>query len=550
MTLVLDYWETLSLTAGCNLYSKNFQFCVLTVKSAELGTYSPNSTVSPLSHTMYYKERDKPVVNAETFLSTAVPRMLIGMLIVFLNVLAISAMTRSKRLISSKGGRRSFYVLPQSTQGLLNSLFTAYLLLGLLTIYSQISLSLFILSDYRIFSEQGKECLVVNCVLIGLSIAISLHLVSLAVDRTLSSYLSFAKYSALSRGTVPLWLLAIWLPSLLIGSLPLAGWKTSFSFCIFLYQFNDDYLRFVAGFHLTCIAVMPCLYLFFVTVLRPVKTEIGTLYRWHRKLQAHHKLTFILVLVVNVLCWTPFYIYLLLACLSCPWSSWANAYILEYLSILSSIPSVVIPLMFTMRSSSVRDRCAKFVHFREDENYEDDFVDNRWTKNLRYQEPNGRRIEKDSFQPRSSLFFIDSGVPINGSNKSSRRNNNFFVPRYFPNTGDVSKTKTTVERMKSNEKNKKWTMDAGGYNNSVTKFNAYRELNGRAPLKNFCAYFNSAYEKYNECNAHYYQHHEGRRNKKFDVVEDSDSDSKCGFPISGIHPPASLSRHQKKPSIV
>lgn len=292
MSLILDYWETVSLTAGCNLYSKNFRFCVLTVKSADQGsrksppvtsitpvgasktaqiirrnsassssglssfvnstallfngaTESINRTATDLlsaasnghrnyyynngiitatnpgggstiitsssgiggttgggsnNHNMYFRERDRPVVDAETFLSTALPKILIASLIVFLNLLAIITMIRSNRWVSSVGARKGFYILPQSTQGLLHSLFVAYLLLGLLTLYSQLSLSFFILGEFRIFEDQGKECLTVNSVLIALSVAISLHLVSLAVDRTLASYLTYSKYSSIARG--------------------------------------------------------------------------------------------------------------------------------------------------------------------------------------------------------------------------------------------------------------------------------------------------------------------------------------------------------------
>lgn len=235
MSLILDYWETVSLTAGCNLYSKNFRFCVLTVKSADLGSRkssSPVTSITPVgpartaqiirrnssaftsflnsttaymlngadnsgdndgdrtndlilaasssggqkiyynsgiitvsnpsggspiitssknnnNHNMYFRERDRPVVDAETFLSTALPKILIASLIVFFNLLAIITMIRSNRWVSSVGARKGFYILPQSTQGLLHSLFVAYLLLGLLTLYSQISLSLFLITDFR-----------------------------------------------------------------------------------------------------------------------------------------------------------------------------------------------------------------------------------------------------------------------------------------------------------------------------------------------------------------------------------------------------------------
>lgn len=66
----------------------------------------------------------------------------------------------------------------------------------------QVSLSAFVLLEWRIVAEQGSECLLVNCAIIALSIAISLHLLSLAVDRVLAERLSYSKYSQLSQGKI------------------------------------------------------------------------------------------------------------------------------------------------------------------------------------------------------------------------------------------------------------------------------------------------------------------------------------------------------------
>ncbi len=193
MTLNLDFWETLSLNAGCNLYSTKFHLCVLTVRLVHeqqkvaqsrspypAGTPNPNnvanSSNAPIiakesllpkesTSTMYFRERDRPLVPAEVFLATSVPKLLIGSLIVFLNVLAIISLLRSNRWVSSRA--KGYYVLPQSTQGLLHSLFFSYLVLGGLTLYSQVSLSAFLLGDFRIVEDQGKECLVVNSILLG-----------------------------------------------------------------------------------------------------------------------------------------------------------------------------------------------------------------------------------------------------------------------------------------------------------------------------------------------------------------------------------------------
>ncbi|CAL8069820.1 unnamed protein product [Orchesella dallaii] len=639
MSLILDYWETVSLTAGCNLYSKNFRFCVLTVKSADQGSRKspPVTSITPVgpsksaqiirrnssvlssffnstaymlnsggggnrttndliigggggqrtyynsgiitasnpsggggssgtiitsnNHNMYFRERDRPVVDAETFLSTALPKILIASLIIFLNLLAIITMIRSNRWVSSVGARKGFYILPQSTQGLLHSLFVAYLLLGLLTLYSQVSLSFFILGEFRIFEDQGKECLTVNSVLIALSVAISLHLVSLAVDRTLASYLTYSKYSAIARGTVPLWLLAIWLPSAILGSLPLAGWKTNFSFCIFLHQFNDDYLRFVSGFYFCNLALVPALYIFFLTVLKPGVQDPKILYRWHRKLQAHHRLTFAMILAVNSICWTPFHLYLLTACLSCSFSWLANGFVLEYLYMIALAPSIIIPLMFSIRSSVV-DKCAskiaRCVTFRDEQKYNHNPL-----SAYHYSSSSASGTSGSGSRNKSPLFYIDEfsrmaytkttpGNPIvhqavqQQQPKEQTRGKSFFVPKYLPTDQghqlqqQTDSIPTIVGSVEGTAKK------GGGGGGRYIKQGSQRNYNKNSgsvkngALKNFRAYINKGYR--NDRNEAVYA--AGSSNSNEEIVRDNrgvgdgtdDTDSQCGFPIPSPPP--------------
>lgn len=150
MTLVLGVWEALSLKSGCNLYSSKFRFCVLTVRKAHenLQNSSRSSSTASLSYSsskgsvspsMYFRERDPPAVDIDLFLATALPKLLLASLIIFLNGLAILGLARSSRFLSSSRGQTpGLLFLPASTQGLLHSLFVAYLALGLLTFYSQV----------------------------------------------------------------------------------------------------------------------------------------------------------------------------------------------------------------------------------------------------------------------------------------------------------------------------------------------------------------------------------------------------------------------------
>lgn len=119
MTLVLDTWETHSLTAGCNLYSKKFKFCALNVRNADQGyrlakkniasILTNSSTVGIITSgssgggNMFFRERDKPLVDADTFLATALPKILMASLIIFLNALAIVTLIRSNRWMTSIG---------------------------------------------------------------------------------------------------------------------------------------------------------------------------------------------------------------------------------------------------------------------------------------------------------------------------------------------------------------------------------------------------------------------------------------------------------------
>ncbi len=168
MTLVLGDWEALSLKSGCNLYSKKFRVCMLTVKKAHqniqldqnsTSSYSTSGVVGQ-SPSMYFRESDPPsAVDVDLFLATALPKLLLASLILFLNGLAIHGLIASSRALSSlnkvqsstkgqgqgqgqgssfKGSGSPYLFLPSSTQGLLHSLFAAYLALGLLTAYSQV----------------------------------------------------------------------------------------------------------------------------------------------------------------------------------------------------------------------------------------------------------------------------------------------------------------------------------------------------------------------------------------------------------------------------
>lgn len=542
MTLNLDYWETYSLTAGCNLYTTKFYLCVQNVRSVAeqqlLQSYLNNannkdigligSSKARKTTAMYFHESEKSLVPAETFLATAVPKILITSLIIFLNIVAIITLIRSNRWSSSSSStststaankssssvyrpstiqkastslKANYFILPQSTQGLLHSLFTNYLLFGLVVLYSQISLSIFLLSsnNSRIFDDQGKECLVVNCLIITLSLSIALHLISLAVDRMLVSYLNYKRYISLSQGTIPLWLLSIWLPSIILGLLPIVGWrKTNFSFCVFIYQFNDDYLRFISWFFIVCICLIPCIYIYFLIFLKAKQgllsssssfqpynttTTTGTgnsldqtprvpvVYRWYRKLQSHHRLTFSLILAINILCWLPFHVYLLLSCQTCPYSEFsANGFILEYLFMFTLTPSLVIPLLFSLRSNFLEKCASKIVRcvtFRNDTSFYNHHDEDGGCNNHRRQKPkiNPLASSLSSLPPspyhpqKSSLFFIDdihsssnasfsSSVPPttsrnSGASSSSNanimlrsdkenNNNTFFVPHYLP----------------------------------------------------------------------------------------------------------------------
>ena len=104
---------------------------------------------------MFFRERDKPAIDVDAFLATALPKVLMASLIIFLNSVAMIGLVRSNRWMSSlrSAGGRSLYYLPQSTQGILHSLFMAYLILGLVTLYAQVSLAAFVLMDTRIVSE-------------------------------------------------------------------------------------------------------------------------------------------------------------------------------------------------------------------------------------------------------------------------------------------------------------------------------------------------------------------------------------------------------------
>src|SRR5690348_6542913 len=105
MTLNLGYWETYSLTAGCNLYTTKFYLCVQNVRNVAeqqlLQIYLNNNSSakgapgSRKTTAMYFHEQEKSLIPTETFLATAVPKLLVSSLIIFLNILAIITLIRS-----------------------------------------------------------------------------------------------------------------------------------------------------------------------------------------------------------------------------------------------------------------------------------------------------------------------------------------------------------------------------------------------------------------------------------------------------------------------
>lgn len=344
-------------------------------------------------------------------------------------------------------------------------------------------------------------------------------------------------------GTVPLWLLAIWLPSSILGALPLAGWKTNFSFCIFLHQFNDDYLRFVSGFYFCNLALVPLLYIFFLAVLKPAVQDPKILYRWHRKLQAHHRLTFAMILAVNSICWTPFHLYLLTACLSCSFSYMANGFVLEYLYMIALAPSLIIPLMFSIRSSVV-DKCAskiaRCVTFRDERKYNHNPL-----SAYHYSSSSGSGTSGSGSRNKSPLFYIDElsrktapqPQPEGGIRPS------FFVPKYLPTehveqpqqtdsyptlmTSEGASTGTKVGRYvkQSSKKYKKYPAPTSG---AAVKNGA---------LQNFRAYINRGYRNdRNEAEYGNGSNDEIVAKGGRGVGDGTDTDSQCGFPIPSPPP--------------
>ncbi|XP_035702299.1 adenosine receptor A2a isoform X2 [Folsomia candida] len=382
---------------------------------------------------MYFRERDPPAVDVDLFLATALPKLLMAALIIFLNGMAIAGLVRSSRTLSSLRTPGLLF-LPQSTQGLLHSLFAAYLALGLITFYSQVSLSAFVLLEWRIVAEQGSECLLVNCAIIALSIAISLHLLSLAVDRVLAERLSYSKYSQLSQGTVPLWLLAIWLPSGIIGALPLSGWRNPFNFCIFLHQFNDDYLRFVGGFHFATLAAIPAIFVhlhcFIRRTTRPSQQRppVATLYRWQRKLRSQHGLIFVAALSLNALAWSPFHAYLLLVCATCPLSAYGSGFLHEYLFILALLPAILLPALTSIRAS-VLTQCATKVATSCSR-------DRRDTNPMSSQSSKLFSIHDHNYPTRTTTTTTTTNTATSSSiyrdTLTGRGKGSLFLPRYLP----------------------------------------------------------------------------------------------------------------------
>lgn len=327
MTLVLDFWETLSLSAGCNLYAPRFHLCVSNVQRA----HSPDSSVLNATVTqLRFVEREKTLVPLETILASSLPKLLLSITILCLNGLLLLL-------------RKDTQQLPVTTRGLLRSFLVIYACVAVLTIYAEVSVSLFLLWEVRLVDEQWKECLVVNSLLIGLSVGVSVHALSLSIDWSL---LPLPQYQHLSRGTIPLWLLALWTPICVTASLPILGWRTDFSFCLFLLQFKRNFLKFVGGVHITSLLLALFLPIFFKAFLRPPGREAFVHNRWKRKLQQQQRTTIFLVVLFYIICSTPFHTFLLFVPDELP-----NPLTLHFLFIPSLIPALIVPLLLAVRAT-------------------------------------------------------------------------------------------------------------------------------------------------------------------------------------------------------
>jgi hypothetical protein len=585
MTLALEPWEVHSLRQGCNLYSKHFRICAITVNSVDKLRHLPlrltksvrkvfeNST-SPTVRSMYFREREKPLIEADTFLALGGPKVLMALLIIFLNFLAILTLTRNAAGRRSNASSRRSSVdnkistklpyLPRTTQTLLLSLFLTYFLLGTLTLYSQLSLGSFVLFEYRFFeNSQGTECLLVNSGLIALSSgSVSLHLLALVGDRLTASHLSsYSKYDALTKGTgtLPLCLSAIWLPSIILGSLPIAGWTSQppFSFCIFAEQFAPEYLRFVAGFFLSILFLgIPILYANFLIFIRgrsgsgtlaPEGTAgaggtIKTLYRWQRKLHQHHSLVFTSILVLNLLCWTPFQVYVLLLSSIQGGLGGSEGFLLEYLFVIALLPAIGVPLGFTLRSNILNQCALRVARGGNNENpyHHTNPLSQRSRGGLNkgggggglfYITGKNNSLMSSSGASTGITTLNTSSTTLYKDTLSSKKGH-FFVPRYLPSTEVVGLQQGTGGRYLKKNQIKSGT-GSGRYMRTL------RVLSRTLAPKQMI------YSKIliPICILHYY-----RKNEAFNYKEDdepiyanttlkkpqqqlTETDSQCGFPI-------------------
>lgn len=322
----------------------------------------------------------------------------------------------------------------------------------------------------------------------------------------------------------------------------------------------------MSGFYFCNLALIPALYIFFLTVLKPAVQDPKILYRWHRKLQAHHRLTFAMILAVNAICWTPFHLYLLTACLTCQFSYLANGFVLEYLYMIALAPSLIIPLMFSIRSSVV-DKCAskiaRCVTFaRGEEKY------NHNPLSAYHYSSSASGTSGSGSRTKSPLFYIDelsrkSSAPyhlhqprqqptVHIENTGINHKLNFFVPKYLPTNQAQYENPTGNELTLTAPKPGRYVKQSTSKHNKQSSSQAPSSSQshpaggsqgGMGALKNFRTYINKGYR--NDRNEPVYDAAQSGNNSNDELVTKGgrgvgdgtdDTDSQCGFPIPSPPP--------------
>lgn len=343
MTLLLSEPMTRAIVSGtCKLEWSNFTECVV--------NYVVTHTKMRFSGVISTAVLRYVEIRPETRMSVYIPQLCLGLLVMMVN---------GWLLVSLQGGT------PQRRRPisrLVLSLTAAHCLHGAITVYIMTSLVASSLSANPLYRHQAVECMAANGFLITAILSALMHHVAIAIDRLHNIIKSVSYRMFWSTSRTLLLIGTIWTLSFIMAFLPVFGWRTSFSYCMFFYQYYKSYFFLLTILFFVCLLVVASLHSYIVLTTRsPTSATFHMKCSRNRQRQDNRLTTTVAILaVLSVIFWTPLLLYLVLACPQCIARS-DNNFILLGVFALALTNALLSPLIYAFRVKQLRHFVSEII---------------------------------------------------------------------------------------------------------------------------------------------------------------------------------------------